>query len=65
FVEIKITNVRVNRNPDEFSFVDILFGLILLSLQELIISLTTNIEETSQILYKELNNYIKNKRKKK
>ncbi|RHZ73025.1 hypothetical protein Glove_235g7 [Diversispora epigaea] len=49
--EIKIINTQIFKNPDEFSFIDLLFGLIPLLLQELILSLTTTTNETSQVLY--------------
>ena len=48
--EIEITKGEDIRNPNEFSFQDILFGLIPTALYELIYFVTDNKEETDKIL---------------
>jgi hypothetical protein len=49
--EIKIIDSSSYRNPDEFSFADVLSGLIPLSLQKLIRPLTETADETNLLLY--------------
>ncbi|RHZ59096.1 hypothetical protein Glove_365g19 [Diversispora epigaea] len=49
--EIKIIDNSLLRNPDEFSFADVLFGLVPLSLQSLIRSLMETTEETDCVLH--------------
>ena len=49
--EIKIIDSSSYRNPDEFSFADVLSGLIPLSLQKLIRPLTETADETNHLLH--------------